>query len=100
MVKKEVFAWLKSGAKTIDIRKGTPRNGDNAVFQSGAGRLELPIIKREAGKLEEVITQENFRSVVPTAQTLEEARDYLRRIYQSSKGAVYTAYHLGHTKPV
>ena len=98
MAKKEVFAWLKSGAKTIEVRKGNPRKGSTAVFQSGASYIELPIIKWEAGMLEEVITSENFRSVIPTARTLEEARGYLRKIYLSNNEGVYTAYHLGHPK--
>jgi ASC-1-like (ASCH) protein len=98
LAKKEVFEWLKSGAKTIDVRKGTPRKGSTAVFQSGAMYLELPIIKMEMGTLEEVVTLENFRSVIPTARTLEEARGYLRRIYPSNDGSAYTAYHLGHPK--
>ncbi len=96
--KKEVFAWLKSGVKTIDVRKGTPRKGSTAVFQSGASYLEFPIIKREVGTLEEIVTPENFQSVIPTARTLEEARSYLYRIYLSNDGGAYTAYHLGHTK--
>jgi ASC-1-like (ASCH) protein len=98
MAKKEVFAWLKSGAKTIDVRKGTPRKGETAVFQSGASYLELPIIKRETGSLEVVIRQENFMAIIPTARTLEEARNYLRRIYESNDGGIYTAYHLGQPK--
>lgn len=98
MAKKEVFEWLKSGAKTIDVRRGTPRKGGTAVFQSGACCLEFPIINREVGTLEEVITPENFRFVIPTARTLEEARGYLRRIYLSNDGGAYTAYHLGHPK--
>ncbi len=96
--KREVFAWLESGAKTIDVRKGNPKKGSTAVFQSGTSCLELPIIKWEAGTLEKVITLENFRSVIPTARTLEEARGYLRRIYLSSDDGVYTAYYLGQTK--
>jgi ASC-1-like (ASCH) protein len=98
LAKKEVFAWLKSGAKTIDVRKGTPWKGEIAIFQSGASYLEFPIVTRETGTLEEVIRQENFMAIIPTARTLEEARNYLRRIYQSNDGGIYTAYHLGQPK--
>jgi hypothetical protein len=97
MAKKEVFLWLKSGAKTVDVRKGAARNGDVAKFQCGASYLELPIVKKETGRLSEVIRKENYTSVIPTARTLEEARDYLCRLYGGDEG-VFTAYHLAQPK--
>jgi hypothetical protein len=96
MAKKEVFAWLKAGTKTIDVRKGRAWSGDVAVFQSGANYLELQILKKETGALTEVITQENFRLVIPTAKQLKDALDYLQGIYGTEEG-VFTAYHLGQT---
>jgi ASC-1-like (ASCH) protein len=97
MAKKEVFQWLKKGTKTIEIRKGNARNGDTAVFQSGANCLEFLIIRKETGPLTEVIREDNFRSVIPTAKTLEEALSYLRRLYTIYEG-VFTAYHLSQPK--
>ncbi len=97
MAKKEVFAWIKAGTKTIDVRKGVPRRGEVAVFQSGANYLELPIIKKETGLLIEVIRQDNFTLIIPTATTLKEAIDYLQAIYGSDVG-VFTAYHLDQPK--
>jgi ASC-1-like (ASCH) protein len=93
MTKKEVFAWLKDGAKTIDVRKGAARRGDVAVFQSGPHCLELPIIRKETGKLTEVVRKDNFRQIISTAQNLEEALDYLRRLYPVDE-AIFTAYYL------
>ncbi len=93
MAKKEVFLWLKTGVKTIDVRKGTARTGDTAKFQCGPNYLELPIVKKETGKLTEVIRQDNYTAIIPTARSLEEARDYLRRLYNEDRG-VFTAYHL------
>ncbi len=97
MAKKEVFAWLKAGTKTIDVRKGRPRHGEVAVFQSGTNNLELSIVKKEIGALTEVITQENFRSVIPVAKHLNDAVDYLQAIYGTREG-VFTAYHLTQMK--
>jgi len=97
MAKKKVFMWLKTGTKTIDVRKGTPRKGEVAVFQSGAALLEFPIVKKETGKLTEVITQENFRAIVPAARNLKDALDYLQAIYGTEEG-VFTAYHLARRK--
>jgi ASC-1-like (ASCH) protein len=96
MAKKEVFAWLKAGTKTIEVRKGRPWSGAVAIFQSGANYLELPIVKKETGTLREVITQENFKSIVPTAEQLKDALDYLHGIYGTKEG-VFTAYHLAQT---
>ncbi len=97
MARKEVFTWLKAGAKTIDVRKGTPWKGDVAIFQSGANCIEFPIVKKETGKLTEVITQKNFRAIVPTARNLRDALNYLQTIYGTEEG-IFTAYHLAQRK--
>jgi ASC-1-like (ASCH) protein len=97
MAKREVFAWLKAGAKTIDVRKGPAWKGDVAVFQCGNHYLELPIVKKETGKLTDVIRQDNYLLVIPTAKSLEEALYYLQRIYGVENG-VFTAYHLAQKK--
>ncbi len=89
--KKEVFEWLLQGKKTIDIRKGKPRRGEIAVFEAGPHVLRLRITGRESGNLIDLVHEDNFRQVIPTAQTLEEAIGYLRRIYGDWEG-VFTAY--------
>lgn len=91
--KKEVFAWLKDGKKTIDVRKGKPARGDVAVIQCGNNYLRLPIVKKETGQLSEVIRTDNFRLVIPSAATLDEALGYLYGLYGADDG-VYTAYYL------
>jgi len=35
MVKKEVFEWIGTGQKTIELRRGKSKQGDHAVFQCG-----------------------------------------------------------------
>jgi hypothetical protein len=95
--KKEVFVWLKTGTKTIDVRKGGPRTGSVAFFQSGPNHLELSIMKKETGLLNEVIRQDNFKLIIPTAATLRDAIDYLQRIYGSEAG-VFTAYYLDQSR--
>jgi hypothetical protein len=97
MAKKEVFAWLKEGTKTIDVRKGTAWKGEIAVFQCGASYLELPIAQKKTGALTEIITQENFKSIIPTARNPKDAIDYLKAIYGTG-GGVFTAYHLAQTE--
>jgi hypothetical protein len=45
MVKKEVFEWVRTGQKTIKLRKGKPKQGDDAVFQCGRNILRGNIVK-------------------------------------------------------
>ncbi len=93
LAKKEVFQWLISGKKTIDVRKGNPKSGDIAVFQSGSDLWRLKIVKTEVGLLSEILRSDNFRAVVPSALELEDAVDYLKRIYGVCDG-VFTAYYV------
>ena len=91
--KKEAFEWLKSGEKTIDVRKGKSQMGDTAVYLSGRNVLRLKIAKRETGLLNEVVRADNYRLVIPSAATVEGAVAYLRRIYDCYDG-VFTAYYV------
>ncbi len=95
LAKSEVFAWVKDGRKTIEIRLGGPWSGETAVVQSGRKNLWFRIVKKETGKLADVITAENYRSVSPVAKDLESARDYVAKLYGDS-GELFTAYYLGH----
>ena len=91
--KKEVFLWLKEGKKTIDVRKGAPRQGDSAIFQSGPFSLTRKILKIETGQLSEVVRGDNFQQVIPSAASLDDAIVYLNRLYSDYNG-VFTAYYL------
>lgn len=93
MAKREVFAWIKQGRKTIDVRKGQPRQGDIAVFQSGANHLRFHIFKRETGKLAEIVRPDNFKLVIPQAENLQSALNYLHDLYGNYDGQ-FTAYYL------
>ena len=91
--KKEAFEWLRNGKKTIDVRKGEPCRGENAVYLSGRNVLRLKITKREMGWIEEIVRSDNYRLIIPSAGTVEEAVAYLRRLYDGYEG-VFTAYHV------
>ncbi len=94
LAKKEVMQWLKEGKKTIDVRKGSCRSTDSTVvFMSGPHKITATITKTVTGKLGEVITETNYRQVIPTAQTLQDAYSYLNEIYGDYDGT-YTAYYL------
>ncbi len=91
LAKKEVFQWLKEGKKTIDVRKGKPRPGEVAVFTSGPHVLKMRIVGVRCGKLGEVVREDNFRQVIPSAANLEDALGYVRGFYGGYDG-VFTAY--------
>ncbi len=91
--KKEAFEWLKTGKKTIDVRKGKSLRGETAVFLSGRNVLRLKITGRKTGVLEEVVRLDNYSLIIPSAATLEGAVAYLRQIYHGYNG-VFTAYYV------
>jgi ASC-1-like (ASCH) protein len=93
LAKKEVFQWLMQGKKTIDVRKGTPKLGETAVFQSGSHVLRLKIVKTESGQLTDILRLDNYKDVIPSALELEDALDYLRGIYGATD-CVFTAYYV------
>jgi hypothetical protein len=44
LAKKEVLEWLKTGQKTIDIRKGKPHQGEQVLFVSGPTGLRCKLL--------------------------------------------------------
>jgi len=93
LAKKEVFDWLMNGQKIIDVRKGSPKPGEIAVFQSGPRILRMKIVKIECGSLLDILRLDNFKSIIPSALELEDAVEYFRRIYGVCDG-LFTAYHV------
>ena len=88
-----MFEWLTQGKKTIDVRKGNPLSGEVAVFQSGPRSLRLRIVKKESGRLADIMHLDNYKAVIPSAMGLEDAVDYLQKIYGVEE-RVFTAYYL------
>ena len=97
LTKKEVFEWLKQGQKTIDIRKGNPHRGEFAVFLSGSNSLRLKIVKKESGRLMDIVRSDNYRLVIPSAKDVGDAIVYLRKLYGVYDG-VFTAYYVSALK--
>jgi hypothetical protein len=91
--KKEVYNWLESGQKTIDVRKGNSFKGQVAVYLSGRKVLRMWIVKRETGRLEVIVRSNNFWLVIPLAATVEDAIDYLHQLYEGYDGT-FTAYYV------
>ena len=53
----------------------------------------MKIVKRETGRLEDVVRPDNYRSIIPSAANVEVAVAYLRQLYDCYDG-VFTAYYL------
>jgi len=64
MVKKEVFEWIRTGQKNIELRRGKAKKGDVAVFQCGKNILRRKIVKREEGKLTDVLRRDNYKNII------------------------------------
>jgi ASC-1-like (ASCH) protein len=92
MVKKENFEWIRSGRKGIDVRKRKKEKGDKAVFLCSKWMLKGKIIRKEQGKLSDVVNESNFRDIVPVAKNLKEAIAYIGRLYGAGEEE-FTAYY-------
>ena len=46
MVKKEVFEWIRTGHKNVELRRGKAKKGDVSVFQCGRNILRRKIVER------------------------------------------------------
>jgi hypothetical protein len=53
----------------------------------------MRIIKRDTGRLGEVVRSDNFRLVIPSAVVIDDALAYLRGLYEGYDG-VFTAYYV------
>jgi len=90
--KKQVYQWIKRGEKTIELRSGKSLNGDNITFLSGRGQtIKARILRRQEGKLEDLLNAATFRKIVPSAKSLDEALTFVREIYPLADG-MFTTY--------
>jgi len=92
MVKKEVFEWIRTGQKTIELRRGRAKGGDQAVFQCGRSLLRGKIVRKVEGTLSELLNDTNFKRAIPSAASAQEAEAYLKSLYGTTEGT-FTAYH-------
>jgi ASC-1-like (ASCH) protein len=91
MVKKEVFEWIQTGKKTIELRKGKAKSGDQVVFQCGRNILRGKIISKNEGNLSTLLHNLDFKEIIPTANSVEEATVYIKKLYGAADGT-FTAY--------
>ena len=94
LAKKEVFEWLAHGQKTIDIRKGNPKPGEIAVFQSGPQYVAVEDCEDGiVGGFRRFCVWTILKLLFLRLCELGDAVDYLQRIYGVCDG-VFTAYYV------
>jgi len=91
IVKKEVFEWIITGKKTIELRKGKAKEGDQAVFQCGRNILRGKMVRKYEGNLQTLLQKLDFKQIIPTANSIKEATAYIRKLYGTTDGP-FTAY--------
>jgi len=92
LTKKEVFEWIRTGRKNVELRRGKVQNGDAITFLNGRNEsLSGRILRKREGTLEDVLNAMNYKQIIPTAKNLDEAKAFIRRLYPSTEG-IFTAY--------
>ena len=86
-MKKEVYEWIRTRKKTIELRRGTPQNGEKIAFLNGRNEsVKGRILRKQEGTLEDVLNAATFKKIIPTANNLDEAKAFIRQIYPQQTG--------------
>ena len=90
-MKKEVYEWIRTRKKTIELRRGTPQNGEKIAFLNGRNEsVKGRILRKQEGTLEDVLNPATFKKIIPTANSLNEAKAFIRQIYPQTDGPFTT----------
>jgi ASC-1-like (ASCH) protein len=90
--KKPIYEWIKSGQKTIELRRGKSIDGDSITFLSGRGeKTKGRILGRHEGKLEDLLNHVTYSKIVPPAKSFDEALAFIKKIYPFTEG-IFTTY--------
>lgn len=90
-VKKQVFEWIRQDRKTVEIKEGKSKKGNEAVFRSGRNMVRKKIIETKEGRLRYLLLHYGFKKVVPIAHTLEETFRFYETLGHNING-IFTAY--------
>ena len=91
LTKKEVYEWIRTRRKTIELRRGKPQNGDKITFLNGRNEsVKGRILRKQEGRLLEVLNSATYKRIIPTAETLDEAVTFVKQIYRSTEGTFTT----------
>jgi ASC-1-like (ASCH) protein len=74
------------------LRRGKARKGDYIAFLNGRNEsLKAKILRRQEGSIEDLLNDATYRRIIPTARDLDEAVEFVKRLYLSTEGK-FTAY--------
>ncbi len=90
-VRKQVFEWISENKRTVEIREGKSKKGDEAVFRSGKNVVRRLITERREGHLRYLLLHYGFKRVIPTVHTLEETLRFYESLGTNING-IFTAY--------
>lgn len=90
-VKKQVFEWIRENKRTVEIREGKSKKGNEAVFRSGRNVLRRKIVETKEGHLRYLLLHYGFKKVVPTVHTLDETLLFYETLGHDING-IFTAY--------
>jgi len=89
MIFQRSLIWFVT--KNIELKKGKAKRGDAAVFLCGRNILRKKIIRRVEGNLIDVLRKDKYKSIIPSANTLQEAINYIKKLYGTTEG-IFTVY--------
>ncbi len=91
LTKKEVYEWIRTRRKTIELRRGKSQNGEKISFLNGRNEsVKGRILRRQEGRLEDVLNAATYKKIIPTANNLDEAKAFVKQIYPSLEGTFAT----------
>jgi len=64
---------------------------EQAVFQCGRKILRGKMVRTDEGNLLTLLQKIDFKQIIPTAQNVEEAEAYIKKLYGTTVGT-FTAY--------
>jgi ASC-1-like (ASCH) protein len=91
LTKKEIYEWIRTRKKTIELRRGTPQNGEKIAFLNSKNEsVKGRILRKQEGTLEDVLNATTYKKIIPTANNLDEAKAFIKQIYPSTQGTFTT----------
>jgi len=91
LTKKEIYEWIRTRRKTIELRRGKSQNGEKIAFLNGRKEsVKGKILRKQEGTFEEVLNATTYRKIIPTANSLDEAKAFIKQIYPQTDGTFTT----------
>ena len=91
LTKKEVYEWIRTRKKTVELRRGKSQSGEKIAFLNGRNEcVKGRILRKQEGALEDVLNAATYKKIIPTANNLDEAKSFIKKIYPTAEGTFTT----------